>query len=220
MERKAMLEMSEAITTDTDALEGDEDIILSFDDITGLTGIKPLIIYEAHGKVKTGVLEKVKPNTTFLVRGQGVRKGELGYNAKSSVNTTSLVPVIALLDVQLIESMGIDPSLLGLGAKCIQEYLHPAPRINPLVDTLVEQYEESEGILREFFPVVEDVDEVDDMSGHARWDISEGLEEQFSPVVEDVDAVVSTERVSEHAFNGDSIGELGHILGSLQYGDG
>lgn len=118
--------------------------------------MNPLVVYEDDaGKLTVAILEGVKgANTTrgdaekMRVRKQGVRKGEVGYKAKATIAMRPLVPVLAFIEEALVDGMLISPTALAMGKAAVDAL---NPRINPLVDTLVEEYEESAPLEREFF---------------------------------------------------------------------
>jgi hypothetical protein len=147
--------------------------VLSGRQVSELATMQPLLVYEQaeDKKVKVAILNAVRsPNLPethpgpdrFSIRIQGIRKGELTYNANRTINELSLVPVLALIDAELVDRMRVSPEALALGKAAIDS-LNPAPSINPLVDLLVTEYEESAPVEREFFlPSDDELDDYND----------------------------------------------------------
>lgn len=161
-----MDDVTELAETDTPV---DDSGALTKDQVLELASMQPLLVYEQaeDGKVKVAVLEGVRtfhhPTETgkaprLSIRIQGIRKGELTYNAKRTIDELSLVPVLALMDAKLVDRMRVSPEALALGKAAIDS-LNPSPFINPLVDLLVTEYEESAPIEREFFLPTEEGDD-------------------------------------------------------------
>jgi len=143
---------------DQDLLE--QSTALTEEQLIQYAELNPFIIYSDSGKLSVAIIEGVKssPKTDpnpIKIRKQGVRKGVRGYNAKATTTARKLVPVFALVEEDLIDAMLISPAALALGKAA----LNVGSNTNrDLVDTLVEEYEESAPIERQFFPRQEDVD--------------------------------------------------------------
>lgn len=193
----------------------DDSGILTKDQVLELATMQPLLVYEQaeDGKVKVAVLEGVrtfhhptedsKP-PRFSVRIQGVRKGELTYNAKRTINELNLVPVLALIDAELVDRMRVSPEALALGKAAIDSLYPTAPPINPLVDVLVEDYVETAPIEREFFlPSEEGDDDTAPTSGGTTTDM---------PTVEEVMTVLDTMEPVEGLINDIDPGFYGETL--------
>lgn len=150
----------------------DDSGVLTKDQVLELASMQPLLVYEQaeDKKVKVAVLEGVRtfhhPTASempgchsstetgkpprFSIRLQGVRKGELTYNARRTINDLSLVPVLALIDAELVDRMRVSPEALALG-KAAFDSLNPVPVTREFVDMVVEDYVEADPINREFF---------------------------------------------------------------------
>lgn len=152
----------------TDVL-ADDSGVLTGEQVLELATMQPLLVYEQaeDKKVKVAVLEAVRAfhrpllggrPPRFSVRIQGVRKGELTYNARRTIDERPLVPVFCLMDADLVDRMRVSAEALALGQAAVDS-LNPAPRINPMVDLLVTEYEESGSVEGEFFLPTEESDD-------------------------------------------------------------
>ena len=118
--------------------------------------LNPILIYEEHDKPVISLVEGVvtrKGEPMIKVRKHGFRKDGYSYTAGSCVGEREVVPVLCFVDAELVDKMLISPAALamgmfGTGLLTAEE----VPPINPLVDLLVEEYEESVSVEREFFP--------------------------------------------------------------------
>ncbi len=128
------------------------------------TDLEPLVVYSQDNKVKVAVMTGVTtpkgsapfdPPSAIKVRKQGVRDGVMGYNAKGSLPSVPLVPILCFVEESLVDAMLLNPAALAMGAAALKA-AEAGPSINPLVDTLVEEYEESAPIEGTFFLPVGD----------------------------------------------------------------
>jgi hypothetical protein len=117
--------------------------------------LNPILIYEEHDKPVISLVEGVvtrKGEPMIKVRKHGFRKDGYSYTAGSCVGEREVVPVLCFVDAELVDKMLISPAALAMGMFGTGLLTtEDAPSINPLVDLLVEEYEESISVEREFF---------------------------------------------------------------------
>lgn len=143
--------MSDDITTNDDDTTTEAELS-PLDTMKRYAGLQPFVIYTPsyNNKLQVAILEGVKPNGYIKVRKQGIRKGEEGFNAHGTAKVRRLIPVLAFVEEELADEMKVSVEALALGEAALKA-LNPAPAINPLVDTVVTEYEESAPVEREFF---------------------------------------------------------------------
>jgi hypothetical protein len=175
------MEMSMDTINDTvNSNNSSDSMALTDAQLVEYAAMNPFIIYLDGGdhvknkSVVAALLEGVRPGTStsdmgrvtispnsIKVRKQGVRKGELGYNAKATITDRKLVPVFALVEECLVDEMRVSPAALALGLAAlniedtvillVKEYKECMPDTRDMVDCLVEEYVEAAPIEREFF---------------------------------------------------------------------
>ncbi len=164
--------MSEDTINDMNSNNSSDSMALTDAQLVEYTAMNPFIIYLDGGErvknksVVAALLEGVRLATTdspnsIKVRKQGVRKGELGYNAKATITDRKLVPVFALVEERLVDEMRVSPAALAMGMAAhniedtvnllVEEYKESLPDSRDMVDCLVEEYVEAAPIEREFF---------------------------------------------------------------------
>ena len=153
-------------------MDNDGSTALTDEQLAEYGSMNPFIIYLEGGdhvknkKVCAALVESVRSGvngTRIRVRKQGVRKGVLGYNARASIPAPRLVPVLALVEESLVDAMLVSPAALALGMVAINGI--SGPNCMDLVDALVEEYEESAPIERQFFNHSDDVEMADSTTG-------------------------------------------------------
>lgn len=87
---------------------------------------KPLLIYNnlKGNKVSVAKVKKVKGDTLEITR-QGVRDGVDTYKAGATTPRTRLVPVLALIEVDLINKLEISYAALEMGARALAKDKEP-----------------------------------------------------------------------------------------------
>ena len=123
-------------------------------DYTPYASMEPLLVYEHYGTVRAGIMTGINNRGDIKVRKQGVRNGVDGYSAKGTIPARSLVPILCFVEEDLVDKMLLNPAALGMGAVLLRTTEGESDLANrhaTLVDTVVEQYEESAPIEDSFF---------------------------------------------------------------------
>ena len=123
-------------------------------DYTPYMGLEPLLVYEHYNTVRVGIMTGTNSKGDIKVRKQGVRNGVDGYSARGTIPGRSLVPILCFVEEELVDKMSLHPAALGMGAALLRTTggeSDLANRYATLVDTVVEQYEESAPIEDSFF---------------------------------------------------------------------
>lgn len=123
-------------------------------DYTPYASMEPLLVYEHYGTVRAGIMTGINNRGDIKVRKQGVRNGVDGYSAKGTIPARSLVPILCFVEEDLVDKMLLNPAALGMGAVLLRTTEGESDLANrhaTLVDTVVEQYEESTPIEDSFF---------------------------------------------------------------------
>ena len=184
--------MSEDTINDMDSNNSGDSMALTDAQLVEYAVMNPFIIYLDGGEhvknksIVAALLEGVRPASTdtsnsIKVRKQGVRKGELGYNAKATITDRKLVPVCALVEERLVDEMRVSPAALAMGMAALR------PDLRDLVDCLVEEYVEAAPIEREFFlpePVDTSSTTVSSPTLTARYVIPDGSDVESNSDVE------------------------------------
>lgn len=187
--------MLQDITNDMDSDDELDDTIaqdgtLTDEQVLEYAGMEIPIVYEQEedGKVKVGSLVGIRPHypkPKYSVRTQGVRKGILTHKAGRTITSRPLVPVLCLMEADLVDNMGVSAEALALGKAAIDS-LNPVAVSPEFVDMVVTEYEERAPIDREFFlPSGEEVEDYADVPPTT-------VDHSNLPSVEEIMAAITT----------------------------